>query len=216
MPQGPSAWHPEVLPEGWSRAIDDLARRSLLAGFYLAGGTGLALQRGHRRSADLDLFREAEFDSADLRDRLRGQDGLGRVALAAGTAHLTLHGVKVSFLHYPYPLLFPPHVFGDNHINVADPRDIACMKIEAIGSRGSRRDFVDLYVAAQEYGLAELFELFAKKYAAVPYSRTHLLKALTYFQDAEEEPLPDMLAPLDWSSVTNYFISETPRLARLS
>jgi hypothetical protein len=92
----PSEWHPEVLPEAWSRATNDLARRSLLAGFYLAGGTGLALQFGHRRSADLDLFREAEFDSADLRD----QDGLGRVALAKGTAHLTLHGVKVSFLHW--------------------------------------------------------------------------------------------------------------------
>lgn len=214
MPERPSEWHPEVLPEAWSRATNDLARRSLLAGFYLAGGTGLTLQFGHRRSADLDLFREAEFDSADLRDRLRGQDGLGRVALAKGTAHLTLHGVKVSFLHYPYPLLFPLRLYGN--IEVAHPRDIACMKIEAISSRGSRRDFVDLYLVAQEYGLRELFECFAKKYAAVSYSRTHLLKALTYFRDAEEEPLPDMLVPLDWSAVTQYFTSETPRLAHLS
>ena len=214
MPERPTEWHPGVLPEAWSRATNDLARRSLLAGFYLAGGTGLALQFGHRRSADLDLFREAEFDSADLRDRLRGQDGLSRVALATGTAHLTLHGVKVSFLHYPYPLLFPIRLYGN--IEVAHPRDIACMKIEAIASRGSRRDFVDLYVVAQEYGLGELFESFAQKYAAVSYSRTHLLKALTYFRDAEEEPWPDMLVPLDWSVVTQYFTSETPRLARLS
>ena len=213
MPERPSEWHPEVLPEAWSRATNDLARRSLLAGFYLAGGTGLTLQFGHRRSADLDLFREAEFDSADLRDRLRGQDGLGRVALAKGTAHLTLHGVKVSFLHYPYPLLFPLRLYGN--IEVAHPCDIACMKIEAISSRGSRRDFVDLYLVAQEYGLRELFECFAKKYAAVSYSRTHLLKALTYFRDAEEEPLPDMLVPLDWSAVTQYFTSETPRLAHV-
>ncbi len=214
MPQRPSEWHPEVLPGAWSRAADDLAQRSLLAGFYLAGGTGLALQFGHRRSADLDLFREAEFDSADLRDRLRGQDGVDRVALAKGTAHLTLHGVKVSFLHYPYPLLFP--LRSHANLDVADPRDIACMKIEAIANRGSRRDFVDLYVVAREYGLRELFGGFATKYAAVSYSRTHLLKALTYFADAEEEPLPDLLVPLDWSAVTRYFTSETPRLARLS
>ena len=90
------------------------------------------------------------------------------------------------------------------------------MKIEAIASRGSRRDFVDLYVVAQECGFRELFECFAKKYAAVSYSRTHLLKALTYFRDAEEEPLPDMLVPLDWSAVTQYFTSETPSLAHLS
>jgi hypothetical protein len=214
MPDHPFEWHPEVLPEAWSRATDDLARRSLLTGFYLAGGTGLALQYGHRRSADLDLFREAEFETADLRDRLRGQDGLDRVALARGTAHLTLHGVKVSLLHYPYPLLFPLQLFGN--LEVADPRDIACMKIEAIASRGSRRDFVDLYVVAREYSLGELFECFGRKYASVSYSRTHLLKALTYFRDAEEEPSPDMLVPLDWPAVTRYFTSETPRLVRLS
>ena len=43
----------------------------------------------------------------------------------------------------------------------------------------------------------------------------HLLKALTYFGDAEGQPMPDMLVPLDWSMVTRYFLSETPRLARL-
>ncbi|MPZ18294.1 MAG: hypothetical protein GEV06_10330 [Luteitalea sp.] len=213
MAERPSEWHPEVLPEAWAKTTSNLAQRSLLAGFYLAGGTGVALQYGHRRSVDLDLFREAEFDSAVLRDRLRGQKGLARVALAQGTAHLTLHGVKVSFLHYPYPLLFPLRLYGN--VEVADPRDIACMKIEAIASRGVRRDFVDLYVVAQEYGLRELFESFAKKYAAVSYSRTHILKALTYFRDAEEEPLPDMLIPLAWPAVTQFFVSETPRLARL-
>ena len=113
--------------------------------------------------------------------------------------HFTLHGVKVSLLHDPYPTLFPLRRFGD--MNVADPRDIACMKIDAIASRGSRRDFVDLYMVAHEYGLHELFECFARKYASVPYSRLHLLKALTYFRDAEQDPPPDMFISLDWSAV---------------
>lgn len=214
MPGPPPAWHTEALPPEWSRAARDLAGRSLLSNFYLAGGTGLALQIGHRRSVDLDLFRETDVDSSSLRDRLRGQDGLERLELAPGTAHLVLHGVKVSFLHYPYPLLFPTRSFGV--VAVADPRDIACMKIEAIGNRGSRRDFVDLYVAAREHGLAYLFECFARKYAAVSFNRTHLLKALVYFRDAEEEPPPDLLAPIDWSTVTEYFRAEAPSLARLS
>jgi hypothetical protein len=205
-------WHGDVLPDTWSRAVGDLAQRSVLSGFYLAGGTGLALRFGHRRSDDLDLFREAAFDSASLRDRLRGQPGLDRLALQEGTAHLTLHGTKVSFLHYPYPLLFPLQSFGP--LDVADPRDIACMKIQAIAGRGSRRDFVDVYILGREYGLGRLLDYFAEKYAAVPYSRTHVLKALTYFRDAEEEPLPDMLVPLEWSLVVQYFTSETPRLAR--
>lgn len=213
MPERPSDWHPEVLPDAWARTANDLNRQSLLDGFYLAGGTGLALHYGHRRSVDLDLFRETEFDSLRLGDRLRGQSGLERVALEKGTAHFTLHGVKVSFLHYPYPVLFPLCAYAQ--LQVADPRDIACMKIQAIGDRGSRRDFVDLYLAARRHGLPELFESFAKKYAAVAYSRTHYLKALTYFRDAEAEPMPDMLVPLEWASVTRFFVAEVPRLSRL-
>ncbi len=82
-------------------------------------------------------------------------------------------------------------------------------------SRGARRDFVDLYAAAQVYGLATILEWFEAKYIAAPYNRAHLLKSLTYFVDAEQEPFPDMLVPLEWSAVTQYFIREVPRLARL-
>ena len=116
-------------------------------------------------------------------------------------------------LHYPYPLLFPLLQF--ERIAIADPRDIACMKLDAIGNRGSRRDFVDLHLAAQTYGLNEIFGWFAQRYASVSYSRTHLFKALTCFEDAEREPMPDMLVPLDWAAVKQYFFSQVPRLPRL-
>jgi hypothetical protein len=190
-----------------------LAARHAFGGCYLAGGTGLALHIGHRRSIDLDLFRQTPFDSAQFRSRLAGLDGLRNVELADGTVYLQLHGVKVSVLHYPYPLLFPPAVFDG--LSVADPRDIACMKLDTIGSRGARRDFVDLYAAAKAYGLPAIFDWFAAKYAMAPYNRAHLLKALTYFVDAEQDPLPDMLVPVDWPAITQYFVREVPRLARL-
>jgi hypothetical protein len=89
------------------------------------------------------------------------------------------------------------------------------MKVEAIANRGSRRDFIDLYVVSREYGLPEILQWFAKKYATVSYNRTHMLKALTYFADAEEEPSPDLVAPIEWSSVKEYFRSEVPRLVRI-
>lgn len=213
MPERSDEWHPDVLPGAWPRAANDLAARSALDGFYLAGGTGLALHFGHRRSVDLDLFRDTAFDSSVLRDQLRDLSGLSRLETARGTLHLQLHGVKVSFLHYPYPLLFPCHSYG--RVLVADPRDIACMKLEAIASRGTRRDFVDLYMAAQAYGLRSILDWFATKYASVHYSRTHLLKSLTYFKDAEPDPQPDLLIPLDWATVTQFLLSEVPGLARL-
>ena len=214
MREDPSPWHREVLPIDWTQASHDLASRSVLEGFYLAGGTGLALQFGHRRSIDLDLFRTTEFASTGLRDRLRDLETLQKLEIAPGTLHLQLRGVKVSFLHYPYPLLFP--LLQCDHLAVADPRDIACMKLDAIGNRGSRRDFVDLYLAATTYGLRQILDWFTVKYASVSYSRTHLFKALTYVEDAEREPMPAMLVPLEWMEVKQYFLSHVPRLARLT
>lgn len=213
MPEEEPAWHREVLPEGWAQAADDLAARSALDPFYLSGGTGLALYLGHRRSVDLDLFRESDFDPAQIQNRLGGLPDLRIRQATRGTLHLTLHGISVSFLHFPYPLLFPPARF--EALTVADPRDIACTKLNAIATRGSRRDFVDLYVSAQRYGLPEILKWFEEKFRATPYNRVHLYKALTYFRDAETEPMPDVLVPMKWSEVTRFFVSEVPRLSRL-
>ena len=211
MAESKSLWHREVLPTGWTDATRDLRTRRALDGFYLAGGTALALQRGHRLSVDLDLFSESDFASSIVRDRLRGLDGLRNLELAPGTLHLELRGVKVSFLHYPYPLLFPLVDFDG--LAVADPRDIACMKLDALASRGTRRDFVDLHLLAEAYTLPQIVEWFATKYAAVSFNRTHLFKALTYFADAEQEPMPDMLLPLSWTTVRQVLSDSSPPLA---
>lgn len=213
MLENQPVWHREVLPEGWARAADDLAARSVLGGFYLSGGTGLALHLGHRRSVDLDLFGGSDFDPAELQTRLRDLKGLTIRRAGRGTLHLTLHGLLVSFLHFPYPLLFPLAQF--EALAVADPRDIACIKVNAVAARGNRRDFVDLYVAAQQYSLGEILQWFEVKFASTPYDRMHILKALMYFKDAEEQPMPDMLLPLEWSEVTRFFVSEVPRLSHL-
>jgi hypothetical protein len=202
--------HPQVLPAGWRDAAADLTGQGVLEGFYLAGGTGLALQLGHRRSIDLDLFCQADFDVERLQLRLSSLGGLLVRQAARGTLHLDLRGVQVSFLHYPYPTLFPAQSF--EALVVADVRDIACMKVGAIASRGSRRDFVDLYLVAGLFGLREILGWFNEKYAAAPFSAVHVLKALTYFDDADNEPPPDMLVPLDWSTVKAFFTREVPRL----
>lgn len=214
MAESQPSWHREVLPGGWEQAVADLAARGVLADFYLAGGTGLALQVGHRRSADLDLFTRMDFDAVTLRAQLGELAGLRIRQIVRGTLHLELRGVLVSFLHYPYPLLFPVRRFDE--IPVADQRDIACMKLDVIASRGSRRDFIDLYTMATRLGLVQILGWFENKYAGAPYNRVHLLKALTYFADAEREPMPDMLAPIDWPSVKQFFISEVPCLSRLT
>lgn len=210
MPEDQFQWRRGILPAGWERAVEDLAARGALQDFYLAGGTGLALQLGHRRSVDLDLFSQSGFQPADVRAQLAEIPGLRVRQIVRGTLHLELHNILVSFLHYPYPLLFPLRQF--EMLAIADPRDIACMKLDAIANRGSRRDFIDLYMSAKTYGLREILAWFDTKYAAAPYNRIHLLKALTYFTDAEHEPAPDMIVPLDWPTVKTFFTTEVPRL----
>ena len=199
-------WHREAITVAMVGTLETLERRGVLTGFYLAGGTALALHLGHRRSLDLDFFTSERFDEGALLQRL---DGFSLAARDAQTLHGEISGTKVSFLAYKYPVLFPQTSFLD--VAVADPRDIACMKISAI-SRGARRDFIDLYAAARLHGLPELLRLFHQKYARVNYSRVHVLKSLTYFEDADKEPMPDMLEPTSWAEVRGYFLRETPRL----
>ena len=205
------SWHPEAIATAAEAALTGLRNVSLLDGFYLAGGTALALRYGHRLSRDLDFFASQAFDEERLLLGMRELSGFSLAARAPQTLHAIVQETKVSFLGYPYPVLFPPAPYRE--VAVADPRDIACMKISAIASRGARRDFVDLYVAAQRFGLAELLGLFERKYAQTRYSKLHILKSLTFFEDAEKEPIPHLLVPLDWDELKRFFLRDVPRPA---
>jgi hypothetical protein len=209
---GDSPWHAEVLPDGWLDAASHLKASGVVESFYLAGGTGLALEFGHRASVDLDLFTDDSFEPHSIRDRLRDAPGLRTIQMAPDSLDVELHRVKISFLRYPYSRLFPTRRYMD--LEVADARDIACMKLDAVASRGSRRDFIDLYFLAQHYPLPDLWALFAAKYASVSPNLVHLAKALTYFSDAELEPMPHMLAHVEWNGVKAFFEREVPKVLR--
>jgi hypothetical protein len=117
-------------------------------GFYLAGGSALCLRLAHRRSIDLDLFRVGEFDAEQMLRELRAA---GVPAHGAETQRSTLwfelEGVETRLMHFDRPVLQnPDDCLG---VPVASVLDIAAMKIEAISSRGARKDFVDLYFICQ-------------------------------------------------------------------
>ena len=89
------------------------------------------------------------------------------------------------------------------------------MKISAIASRGTKRDFVDLYASAQQFGLGSLLQFFELKYAQTRYNKLHILKSLTFFEDAEKDPMPYMFIPIDWQQVKEFFVRQTSRLVQL-
>ena len=86
------------------------------------------------------------------------------------------------------------------------------MKISAIASRGTKRDFVDLYIMAISEGLDTLLGHFQKKFAQTNYNLVHVLKSLVYFADAEKDPMPDMLVPLSWDDVKQFFLTQVLRI----
>jgi len=93
--------------------------------------------------------------------------------------------------------------------------DIGCMKIDAISTRGRKRDFIDLYFICQKYcPLEKLLIDFARKYRKTGYNLSHILKSLSYFVDAETDPMPKMLVRTSWNSIKDFFIKETKRVVK--
>ena len=202
--------HEQTLAPGTGALLEKIATQPFLKNFYLAGGTALALEFGHRISIDLDFFSQTDFSISELKEII---PKVGKYELTneePGTLDGVLDGVKLTFLRYPYPLLSP--LISYKNIFMADERDIAAMKLSAISSRGSRKDFVDLYVLLEKYHLRELIALFEKKYADVTYNKLHLLKSLTYFADADEEPMPHMLASFTWEEAKARIVTEAKSL----
>lgn len=156
-------WHRETVDAGVEDTLDQPREIPILAPFYLADGTGLALHLGHRHSVDLDLFLAEEFDEDAILQKVQHVKEFALVEKRPGTIHSHIRQTKVSFLAYAYPVLFPFRSF--HGVSVVDPRDIAGMKISAIASRGTKRDFVDLYNVSQHYGLKYAIEWFTTKFA---------------------------------------------------
>jgi len=199
--------HQEVINSKTKRLLEALVKTKEIKDFYLAGGTALALQIGHRQSIDLDWFIQEQISIVQLKKSLSSLGGLTIESEDEETLNCLLNGVKLSFFVYPYPLLFSFIDF--NGVKIADERDIACMKIDAISSRGSKKDFIDLYFLLRKYQLRDLLDLFDKKYKNIKYNRLHILKSLIYFEKTENEPMPKMFQKIDWPAVKNKIKKET-------
>lgn len=188
-----------AINEETKRVFKKIASSKLAPIFYLAGGTALAIELGHRKSIDLDWFTPANFNASAVKETLSDLGNFMIAGESSGTIHGVLDNVKVSFFRYKYPLLYP--LIDFKKINLADERDIAAMKIDAISSRGSKKDFIDLFFLLKKYSLNELINFFSYKYKGLEYNLLHILKSLSFFEDAEGDPEPIMLAPVKWEKV---------------
>lgn len=134
--------------------------------FYLVGGTGLALQIGHRLSVDFDFFSEKELSGQILPNvkRVFPQANLEVTYRSFEQLNVLINTIKTTFLYYPYPLIEDPLRY--HGVRIATVSEIAAMKAVSIGRRLSYKDYVDWYFLLREghVTLDAVIELSRKKY----------------------------------------------------
>ena len=157
---------------------------SLPEGAYMAGGTALTLQFGHRTSLDFDFYTEKHFETEKILAGFQSDFSQVKVEkVAKDTLIFEVDGISLSLFYYPYRLIKPLVNFGN--ISLASIEDIAAMKMIAISMRGKRRDFIDVYYLLKKFSLSQIIEFTLKKYPS--YQPMVMLKGLIYFKDAEGE-----------------------------
>lgn len=206
----------KVLSKNAKQSLALLAKSGILKSAYLAGGTALALQIGHRYSYDFVFFSPQKFDEEILVQRIT--EILPKFNLERkswGTILGYLGKTRFSLFFYNYPLLFKTHQLFE--LEIADIKDIAPMRIAAIADRGTKRDFIDLYfifAKAEILTLKEALNFYDKKFKALKQNKIHILKNLVYFADAEKDEMPQMIKSVRWSSVKEFFINEQRKIAK--
>jgi len=169
----------------------------------LVGGTALALQYGHRQSIDLDFFGRLPQDKDEL-IAIASTEGKGTVHNRSNLVlQMVIEGVKVDFVDYSRYEWIDNPILGDGFVLASD-KDIAAMKVNAIIGRGTRKDFIDLYVLLRHYSITEIMDFYKKKYPE--HSEYRALLSMTYFEDAEMQDMPRMFLDTSWEDMKKTII----------
>lgn len=171
---------------------------------YLAGGTAIALQVGHRRSQDLDFFTPSKFHESQWEQKLTRDWKFTLVQKDWQTLIGFISSVKFSLFHYQYPLLAQKEHYAG--IAVASLSDLAAMKLDTMIARGTKRDFIDIFFLAKKFDMDMLFGFYQQKYGQLEEKELMIKKALLYFADADSDEMPDMLLPVSWNEVKQFFL----------
>ena len=192
--------HYETIAPATLALLRGMMNEPLLADTRLVGGTALALQLGHRSSIDLDLFGHFSCDEIELRKILASHGELQVINTSTNVKLFTVNGVKVDIVNYDSPWI--DEMVMEDGLRLASVQEIAAMKVRAIVGRGTRKDFVDLYYLLQHFTMKEILDLFFKKYPDV--NDFVAIRSLTYFEDAEQAPMPLMHTSDTWNAMKAY------------
>jgi Nucleotidyl transferase AbiEii toxin, Type IV TA system len=183
---------------GTLELLKRLMLRPVLEPFLLVDGTALALQLGHRKSIDLDLFTPISFNGSNLLEILSSAFEIGIELEEPNMLITNIEGIKVDFVKMSYPILYPTLLVKG--VRMLDLRDIAPMKLKAVAQRGSKKDFFDIYFLLDLMPLESMLSLFQQKFKM--HEVFHIVKSLAYFEDAEQFADPIVFdASVTWKKV---------------
>ena len=187
----------ETLGPDTLRLLENLQSLPFLEQARLVGGTALALQIGHRKSVDLDFFGSISASAEEMKEALSANHTISSIKEAQNINMFLVDSVKVDFVNYRYNWI--DDVVIEGYLRLASIMDIAAMKIYAIIGRGTKKDFIDMFFLLQRFSLEDILDFYVKKYP--DGSLFMALKSLSYFDDAEGDPMPKMLEQVSWEQV---------------
>jgi predicted nucleotidyltransferase component of viral defense system len=187
--------------------------RNFKEDFYLAGGTGLALQLGHRDSIDFDFFSKEDINTESLFKKISSifiEHDIKKIQDEKNTLTILIDGnIKISFFTYHYPLI--GDLVEDENFKIANLIDIAAMKMSAITSRATNKDYIDLYFIMKHVSLTDILLAVSRKMKSLDINL--VLKSLVYFDDIEYEPINFKNdEEIEMEKIKKFFISETKKI----
>jgi hypothetical protein len=190
----------KAVDTGTLELLKSLQSKKYLEGYYLAGGTALALYMDHRRSVDIDLFSNFNFDAGLLLENIQQDFQFQLFFTASNTLKGSISDIRVDILAHRYNYLDTPQIIDG--ISLLSVPDIIAMKINAISTSGQRsKDFIDIYYLLNKYSIDDMLSFYKMKYQQ--QNDTFILKSLIYFDDVDLSDWPVLLPDphLKWNAV---------------
>lgn len=202
----------ETITSEMRQVMTTFGQTQIGARFYIAGGTALALQIGHRHSVDLDFFSPTEDIPSIRQPLLKAFKGFQPTIsdTAWGNMVLLVKDIRVGFYGYGYQMVASFKIV--DQVRLASVLDIGLMKLDALLARASRKDFHDLYAICQNVPMRELLDLASIKYPSVRDFETQVVKRFVFFERAEQEAPVPLITQVAWETVKAFFRQKAAEL----
>jgi predicted nucleotidyltransferase component of viral defense system len=146
--------------------IKELQGDSLFKNHFLAGGTALALQLGHRTSTDIDLFTQGNQNAVALTNYFSKNYKNTIIEVAQNNfTRVYVNGIKIEMVEYDEKIIEEP--INEDDIRFVGLNEIAAMKLSAITKRTEPRDFIDIAYLLKDIPLNKMFELYKTKFDSI-------------------------------------------------